>query len=166
MPLFIQDEPFTVEIDPMEPEIQRVEIRLRIALTEPIASTPPESVKSRVFVLDTAADYASIFPDDLVESALPAAGPLGGLIPVILWDGSQIERPMRDVTLWLYSNLPELENHPYRIDLNGGVVVLPTPASQVVNLLKPLLGMNALLDGNLRVELNCRTRHFSIWIPD
>jgi hypothetical protein len=81
-------------------------------------------------------------------------------------DGSVVEQPTRDVTLWLYSNMPESANRPYRIDLNGGVVILPHPAPEVQNFVRPLLGMNPLLDAGLRIELNAQTRCFSVWVPD
>ena len=166
MRLFIEDEPFAEELDPEEQSIRRVEIRLKVAITEPMVAAPPQEVKPLEFVLDTASDYATVFPNDLWTSGLSVAGPSGGWVTIILWDGSGIKRPMRDVTLWLYSNLPSFENQAHRIDLNGGVVVLKVPDPDVANLVKPVLGMNALLDAGVQIKLDCRAKHFSVWIPE
>ncbi len=166
MALFIENKPFSEEIDASDPTLRRVEVRLPIAITERTASAPPQTPTLLEFVLDTAADYANVFPDDLTASSIPLAGPSGGFVTIILMDGSTIERPMRNVTLWLYSNVPDLANQPYRIDPNGGAVVLPEPEPEVAALVRPLLGMNPLLDGGLRIELNAQTRCFSVWVPD
>jgi hypothetical protein len=170
MGLFIADDAFYFyeekETDaPALPPLQRVEIRFRMAITEPTVTNPPETPVFREFVLDTAADYANVFPADLEASGIPLEGPSGGEHPIILWDGSIAKGHMRDVTLWLYSNLPELANQPYRIDLHPGVLVLPAPDPDYADLVRPLFGMSALLDGGLEVHLNAQTQRFSVWVP-
>lgn len=165
MTLFIVDEPFSEKVDPSDPMIRRVEIRLRMAITEPTVSTPPLTSSPLEFVLDTGADYASVFEDDLAAWGIHLAAPSGGWITIVLGDGSTIQRPMQDVTLWLYSNIPGLANQPYRIDPNGGVIVLPARTPDMADLCS-LLGMNPLLDGRLRIDMNAETRCFSVWVPD
>ncbi|MBI1927117.1 hypothetical protein HYR99_23105 [Candidatus Poribacteria bacterium] len=165
MILFIANEPFSEEVNPSDPTIRRMEIRLRMVITEPTVSTPPPTSSPLEFVLDTGADYASVFEDDLAVCGISLAAPSGGWITLVLGDGSAIQRPMQDVTLWLYSNIPALANQPYRIDPNGGVVVLPARTPDMADLCS-LLGMNPLLDGRLRIELNAETRRFSVWVPD
>lgn len=163
--LFIENEPFSVEIYPGAPPIRQVEVRLRIALTKPTVLHAPPASAALPFVLDTAADYANVFPETLAAFGIPLEGPSGGYVRVILMDGSEVELPRRDVTLWLYSNIPALEHEPYRIELNGGVVVLPAPDPDIAAFVKPLLGMNPLVDAVLRLELNAQTRRFSVWVP-
>jgi hypothetical protein len=165
MTLFIEGERFSEETDASDPTIRRVEIRLRMALTEPTASAPPQTPALLEFVLDTAADCANVFPDDLVTSAISPNGSPAGWVDVILMDGSTTQLPLRNLTLWLYSNLPGLANQPYRIDPGSGVVVLPKPHPSVKTKVRSLLGMGPLLDAGLRIELNAHTRQFSIWVP-
>ena len=156
MTLFIADEPFfegEVE-DPSGEPFQFVEIRLRMAITEPNALAPPEAPALLEFVLDTGGDYVYVSPEHLVACGVPLEGPSGGKVLLTLADGSNTEGWRWDVTLWLYSNMPELENQPYRIDPNMGVLVFP----ESVPLARPLLGLNPLLDARLRIELNFLTR--------
>lgn len=168
MRLFIKDQPFHFyeEVDLSNQQLQRVEIRLKLTITEPNVKAPPQEPVLFDFVLDTAADYASVFPSNLGDSGIPVKGPSGGEVALILMDGSTIIRCMRDVTLWLYSSQTGLTNQPYRIDPNGGVVVLPEPNVEVAPLVLPLFGMNPLLDAGLRIELNAQTRLYSVWVPD
>ena len=164
--LFIDREEFSVESDASDPRIQRVEICIKIGLTEPYAGAPPPLADARLFVIDTGSDYSSVFLDDLIESGLPVRGPGGGQVRMILYDGSEVVRRRRDVTLWLYSNLRDAAPSPLRIDLSGGVIILPTPAPNIARLLKPVLGMKPLLDAGVRVDLDFGARRFSIWAPD
>ena len=164
MKLFIQDEAF-FGIDPSNPTPQHVEIRLSMAITEPDIPEPPATTTTLDFVLDTGADDALVFPNDLLDfGIIPEEGVSGGKETFILADGSKIELSRRDVTLWLYSNIPGLEDQPYPIDLNGGVVVFPDPDPGVN--VSPLLGMNPLLDAALKIEINAQTQQFSVWVPD
>jgi hypothetical protein len=163
------DEPFSEEeiTDASGNTFWRIEIRLRMALTERTASVPPENPALLEFVLDTAADYATVFPDDLSASGIPFAGPSGGFVTLTLMDSSRVQCPMRNVALWLYGNVPGLENQPYRIAPNGGVLILPQPDPNHPDAadLHPLLGMNPLVDAGLKIEINSQTRLFSVWVP-
>jgi len=178
MPLFIKKARFSEEIIKDSDDIlRRIDIRLPIAITKPSVSVPPRSPVIFEFVLDTGADYANVFPSQLLHSSIiPDAS--GGMVPLLLYDCSMIFVNMCDVTLWLYSNLKEFRNKPFRIDLNGGVVILPENQIQKKNsendhnnstrdnLPNPLLGMNALIDAGLKIELNAQSHRYSVWTPD
>jgi hypothetical protein len=73
--------------------------------------------------------------------------------------------PLRNVDLWLFSNIPALQYHPFQITLSRGVAFrnvdhLLDPESNC-----PLVGMGALVQAGLRVQLDCATRTVSVWIP-
>jgi hypothetical protein len=167
MILFIADEKFAIESDSRDPEIERVEMRLRIAITEPqVKSAPPRS-ESIEFVLDTGSDYAGVFPRNLATFDIPRDGPVTGWVDVSTIIGRETYGPMRAVILWLYGNVAGSENQAYPIYLKKGVVILPEldePNSTAPNL-RPLLGMNALIAAKLRIELDTKTRRFSAWVP-
>ena len=160
---FISDQPFTVEFDDKDPTIQRVELRLRMAITEPWSSLSDPSA-SIEFVLDTGTDYAEVFPQHLKAFGIdPETGPSGGWVDILLINGKKTEGRMRDATLWLFGNSSDGETHPYPIELSRGLVVIPKHDDSV-NLL-PVLGMNPLIDAGLRIELDAERQKFSAWIP-
>jgi hypothetical protein len=162
--LFIADGPFYEgeDVGPSGEPFRIVEIRLRMAITEPSIPDPPQTPTLLEFVLDTGADYANVSPDHLATCGIPLVGPPGGKVPLTLADGSNTEGWRRDVTLWLYSNMPELEDQPFRIDPSMGVVVFPESDP----LVRPLLGMSPLLEAGLRIDVSFSTRRFSVWVPD
>jgi hypothetical protein len=166
MRLFIHDQPFSEEQDPDDPTLRRVEVILRIAITEPTVAVPPVNPTLIDFALDTGSDYANVYPDDLSASGIPPEGFSGGRVTVVLSDGSTTVRPMRGVTLWLYSNLPELAGQPWRMDVNRGVVVLPASTDAVAPYVGALFGMNPLIDAGLRIDLDAKRLRFSVWVPD
>ena len=160
---FISEQPFTVEFDHQDPTIRRVEIRLRVAITEPWSS-PSDLSASIEFVLDTGTDYAEVFPQHLNAFGIdPNTGPSGGWVDVLLINGKKTEGRMRDATLWLFGNSSDREIDPYPIELSRGLVVIPKDDNSI-NLL-PVLGMNPLIDAGLRIELDGERQKFSAWIP-
>jgi hypothetical protein len=175
MILFIESEPFTIEPSDSDPTVQRVEIRLRVALTEPTAEAPAQPSASLDFVLDTGSDYASVYPENLDTFGIPQEGPSGGWLEVRTIGNQMIQAPTRDVILWLYSNMADKESRPYPVYLSHGVIVLPGPSAQTDPSEgawrthsadpRPLLGMNPLLDAGLRIELDARAGRFSAWVP-
>lgn len=167
MILFIADEEFAVESDSRDPEIERVEMRLRIAITEPEVKSAPARSECIEFVLDTGSDYAGVFPRDLEKFDIPQDGPVTGWVDVTTFLGREMYGPMRAVILWLYGNVAGCENQAYPIYLKKGVVILPEldkPNSSAPKL-RPLLGMNALIAAQLRIELDSQTKRFSAWVP-
>lgn len=160
---FISDQPFTIEFSQKDPTIRWVEIRLRMAITEPwdSASAPSSFID---FVLDTGSDYAKVFPQHLDAFGInPDTGPSGGWVDVYLADGTKTEGKMRDATLWLFGNSTEGKTDPYPIELSRGLVVIPKTEGSANS--PPVLGMNPLIDAGLRIELDAERQKFSAWIP-
>jgi hypothetical protein len=168
MKLFLDNIPFSEE--PREDlygrPLRHVVILLPITMIEPDAHAPPEAPTRLEFVLDTAADYTVVSRKDLAVSGIDPDGPKGGEMLGIMADGSIDRFEMRDVTLWLHSNLPDYSTQPKRIDLNGGVVIRPDPNPNEFPPARPLLGINALLDGRLRILLDADIKRCSVWVPE
>jgi hypothetical protein len=168
MILFIADEEFAIETDSRDPDIHRAEMRLRIAITEPEVKIAPPRSQSIEFVLDTGSDYAGVFPRDLATFDIPQDGPVTGWVEVSTIIGRETYGPMRAVILWLYGNVAGNENLAYPIYLKKGVVIFPEldePHSSSPKL-RPLLGMNALISAELRIEFDSKKKRFSAWIPE
>lgn len=171
MKLLVADEPFyTYPLEPTEdmslPAITRTELRVRVALTDLSETAPPPLSSARDFVIDTAADLVTAYFADLDAADLSLDPLIGIEQPVILWDGSLADAHLQAISVWVFSNQQALLDQPYRIDLLGGVLVFPDPDPEYAHFTRPLLGMNAFLDGGLRLLMDGQTRKFSLWIPD
>lgn len=172
---FIEGEPFSIEHDASDPTTQHVEIRLRVVMTEPTAEAPEPSSTPLEFVLDTGADYTSVYPEHLDAFGIPLEGPSGGPVEVTTIDDRTFWAPTRAVTLWLFGNIAGQEYSAYPVSLSRGVVILPGYDSSAETAdpvattgetgLQPLLGINSLLDARLKVEIDADSRRFSAWIP-
>jgi hypothetical protein len=73
---------------------------------------------------------------------------------------------LRDVDLWLVSNLLALQPTPFRITLHRGLpfhdfLTVPDPQFQ-----QPLVGIRALRSARLRVEINFDHDTVSVGTPD
>jgi hypothetical protein len=164
MPLFIKDVPFFQGqgTNPEGEEFEYVEVRLPMSITEPVGSNPPDDFNVD-FVLDTGSDTAIVSQDHLRDSHIPLSGASGGRIWVTWADGTKTLEQTRDASLWLYSNLSQWKDRPpYKIELNGGVVVCKESKSSI----RPLLGLNQLVDAGLRIELDAEKQLISVWVPD
>ena len=80
-------------------------------------------------------------------------------------DGASQEFPLRSADLWLVSNIPAFRDAPYRIALDDGIAFrdlhfLPHPESNC-----PLIGMMALENARLKMEMDFATRTVSVWVP-
>lgn len=79
--------------------------------------------------------------------------------------GAPQEYRLRSADLWLVSNIPALQDTPYRIELEDGVAFrdvafLPHPEKNC-----PLLGMRALEPPGIKVEIDFTVRTASVWVP-
>ena len=73
--------------------------------------------------------------------------------------------PVRDVDLWLVSNLATSPPPPYRIVLHRGLPFLDTPAVPDPHWQRPLIGVRALRTAGLRVEIDFGHDTVSVWTP-
>jgi hypothetical protein len=78
--------------------------------------------------------------------------------------GRSVAFPTRRLVLWLISNIPGENQHPYRIELNPGFSFHNTPAPDP-RYDRPLIGINALLRAHLRVQLDFAKETISVWTP-
>jgi hypothetical protein len=74
--------------------------------------------------------------------------------------------PVRDVDLWLVSNIPGSQLLPYRIVLHRGCPFQDTLAIPDPHFQRPLVGIRALRAARLRVEIDFAQDFISVWTPD
>jgi hypothetical protein len=140
---------------------------LPIVVTEPSLLSPPAVSLVQNWVLDIGnRGEAFAWRHHLLQAGLdPDRVRLPQAMTVRTVAG-KINVPVRDVDLWLVSNLPGQPPDPYRMVLHRGLpfhdtATVPDPHWQL-----PLLGMRALRAAGLRVEVDFAHDHVSIWTPD
>jgi hypothetical protein len=74
--------------------------------------------------------------------------------------------PVRDVDLWLVSNLTAGAPPPQRIVLHRGLPFHDSPAIPDPHFQQPLIGVRALRSAGLRVEIDFARDTLSVWTPD
>ena len=74
--------------------------------------------------------------------------------------------PVRDVDLWLVSNIPALQATPFRLVLHRGLAFLDSPALPDPEHQRPLVGIRAMRSAGLRVEIDFAADTVSVWTPD
>jgi hypothetical protein len=140
---------------------------LPIVVAEPSLVAPPPVTRVQEWVLDTGnRGEAFAWRHHLVLANLD---PDQGRLPqpmTIRTVAGKITVPVRDVDLWLVSNLPgSPPPEPYRLVLHRGlpfydVAVVPDPQFQ-----RPLVGIRALRAAGLRVEIDFGHDTVSVWTP-
>ena len=75
-----------------------------------------------------------------------------------------MELPLRRLNLWLVSNIPYLQQHPFRVRIDNGIHVFRTrrPATPLA---LPIIGMRALDRAGVKVLTDFSTRTVSVWVP-
>jgi hypothetical protein len=166
MRAFILRKPFDIDNDSADPTYQHVEARLRVGITEPDAREPPDPSTFLEFVYDPGCDYTTVSASHLTSLNLDPEAFVGGYVDVINKESEyEADCPVRRVSLWLFSELPEWADKPLRINLSRGVVVVRDRAPGVPCMERPLLGMNTFLDARVKVELDYEGRWISVLIP-
>ena len=88
--------------------------------------------------------------------------------PFGVWEPKPSARrpvPLRDVDLWLVSNLLSSPD-PYRVVLHRGLPFQDVHAIPDPHFQRPLIGIRALRAAALRVELDFLQDTVSVWTPD
>jgi hypothetical protein len=168
MPLFIDRLPFHVWTDQTRtPPLTYWTVVLPVLVTEPTLTAPPPAAQVQEWAVDTAnRGEAFAWRHHLIQAGLdPDQGRLPQPLTIRTVAG-QISVPVRDVDLWLVSNLPGSPLPPYRIVLQRGlpfqdVTTIPDPQFQ-----RPLIGIRALRTARLRVEIDFDNDTISLWTPD
>jgi hypothetical protein len=136
-------------------------------VTEPSLSAAPAISRVQDWVLDTGnRGEAFAWRQHLLLAGLdPDRGRLPQSMTIRTVTG-KMSVPVRDVDLWLVSNLPGSPTKPYRIVLHRGLPFLDTAALTDPNFQRPLLGMRALRAAGLRTEIDFANDTISVWTPD
>ena len=166
--LFIDRLPFHVWTDPTRtPPLSYWSVVLPVLITEPTLAGPPPVTQVQDWVLDTGnRGEAFAWRHHLIQAGIdPDQGRLPQAMSIRTITGN-LTVPVRDVDLWLVSNLTANQPSPYRVVLHRGlpfhdVPTLPDPQFQ-----RPLIGIRALRAAKLRVELDFAKDTVSVWTPD
>ena len=168
MPLFIDRLPFHRWTDPTRsPPLTYWTIVLPLAMTDPSLSSPPAVTQSEEWVLDTGnRGEAFAWRHHLVKAGLdPNRFRMPQPMSIRTVTG-RFTAPVRDVDLWLISNLPGPLLAPYRIVLHRGLPYRDVPTIPDPEFQRPLIGIRALRSAGLRAEIDFRQDTISIWTPD
>jgi hypothetical protein len=74
------------------------------------------------------------------------------------------ELPIRQVSLWLVSNIPALRQAPYALTLSPGVAFYDRSPRRPADLF-PLIGMGTFRRARLKVHLDFEAATISVWTP-
>lgn len=168
MPLFIDRLPLHCWTDPTRtPPLSYWTVVLPVMVTEPSLTGPPPVAQVQEWVLDTGnRGEAFAWRHHLVRAGLdPDQGRLPQPMTIRTVTG-KVTVPVRDVDLWLVSNVPVSLPDPYRMVLHRGWPFLDVPAVPDPQLQRPLLGVRALHAARLKVDIDFDQGTVSVWTPD
>jgi hypothetical protein len=168
MPLFIDRLPFHRWTDATRsPPLSYWTVVLPLIATEPSLTVAPVVALVQDWVLDTGnRGEAFAWRYHLVQTGLD---PDQGRLPqpmTIQTVAGKVNVPVRDVDLWLVSNLPGPPLEPYRIVLRRGLPFHDTPNIPDPYFQRPLVGVRALRTAKLRIEIDFNQDTVSVWTPD
>jgi hypothetical protein len=168
MPLFIDRLPFERWTDATRsPPLTYWTVVLPLMVTEPTLIAPPPVANVQLWALDTGnRGEAFAWRHHLVLAGLDTAQGRLPLPMTIRTVTGSMTVPVRDVDLWLVSNLRVATPDPYRMVLHRGlpfhdVATLPDP-----NLQRPLIGVRALRAAGVKAEIDFAGDTVSVWTPD
>ncbi len=168
MPLLIDRLPFHSWTDASRsPSLTYWTVVVPIMVTEPTLAGPPAAGRMQNWVLDTGnRGEAFAWRHHLVLAGLdPDAGRLPQPMTIRTVAG-KIVVPVRDVDLWLVSNLAAGAPPPHRIVLHRGLPFHDSPTIPDPHFQQPLIGVRALRSAGLRVEIDFARDTLSVWTPD
>jgi hypothetical protein len=166
--LFIDRLPFHCWTDSSRsPPLTYWTVVLPVMVTEPSLMVPPGISLVQEWVLDTGnRGEAFGWRHHLVLAGLdPDKGRLPQPMLIHTVTG-KVRVPVRDVDLWLVSNIPNQPVQPYRMVLHRGLpfqdaLTIPDPHFQ-----RPLIGIRALRAAGLRLDIDFAHDTVSVWTPD
>jgi hypothetical protein len=169
VPLFIDRQPLASWTDQTRsPPVTHWAVTLPVLISEPGLLAPPAGLPVVVWYLDTGHDgEAFAWRHHLLAAGLdPDQRRAAGQITLTTSLGTRMQIPIRAADLWLVSNVPALQNSPFRLPLSRGIPFRDVPAIPDPHLNRPVIGMRTLHRARLRVELNCVDETVSVWTPD
>ena len=167
MPLFLDRLPFDVWTDATRtPALTYWSVVFPVVVAEPTLTAPPPVNRVQEWVLDTRnRGEAFAWRHHLIQAGLdPDQGRLPQTMTIRTVAG-MITVPVRDVDLWLVSNLPA-SPPPYRVVLHRGLPFHDVPTLPDPHFQRPLLGIRAMRAAGLRVEIDFAADTVSVWTPD
>ena len=168
MPIFIDRLPFHVWTDATRsPPLPYWTIVLPVMVIEPLLTGPPGVSRVQEWVLDTGnRGEALAWRHYLLQAGIdPNHRRLPRPITIHTVAG-KVTAPVRDVDLWLVSNLSVSPPDPYRIVLHRGLPFMDVPTVPDPRFQRPLIGMRALRSAGLKVEIDFAHDTVSVWTPD
>ena len=168
MPLFIDRLPFHQWTDTTRtPPLTTWTVVLPVIVAEPFLSNPPPIAGVQEWVMDTGnRGEAFAWRDHLVRAGLDPDARRLPLPLTIRTVSGQVVVPVRDVDLWLVSNIPALQPQLFRIVLRRGLPFHDTPTMPDPQFQRPLIGIRAMRSAGLRVEIDFAADTVSVWTPD
>jgi len=135
--------------------------------TEPGLRVPPPPTHWHRWRIDTGyTGSAFVWRHHLLEAGIDPRQRIVGLSRAVLGAGSVREDLLiRYGRVWLFSNIPELRNHPFRLALNPGITFVNRDCRDDPRLATPVIGMRALRDAGVRVRVDCANDTVSLWVP-
>jgi hypothetical protein len=105
----------------------------------------------------------------LLEAGLDPAAHRGGTGEIRPAAGPAVERHRRKAHLLLFSNIPALEHHPFRLELSNGITLAEDADSDPADR-QPMVGMKALRAAGVQILFNLsgkttKRNDVSVWIP-
>jgi hypothetical protein len=169
VPLFIDRLPFHYWEDRTRtPPLGYWTIVLPVLLTEANLPAPPPGLLPQEWALDTGnrgEGYA--WRHHLIQAGLdPDQNRLPQPVAITAAVGGKTLVPIRQVDLWLVSNLPVSPPDPYRIVLHRGLPFQDVPTIPDPQFQRPLIGIRAMRAAGLRVEIDFAHDTVSVWTPD
>jgi hypothetical protein len=169
VPLFIDRLPFRCWTDRTRtPLLEYWSAEVPIIVSERDASRPSPSAHADDWVIDTGnRGVAFAWRHHLLQFGLdPDLRHAPGQVAIVTAMGGRNLVPIRRASLWLVSNLPELQGAPWRIDMIPGIPFRDVPSLPDPHFHRPLIGLRTLRRARLRVELDCDKNTLSVWTPD
>jgi hypothetical protein len=141
---------------------------LPVFVTDTNLATPPAGITQQEWVLDIGNRHEGFaWRHHLLVAGLdPDANQIPARMRMKSALGQQLTVPLREVDLWLLSNLPALQGAPFRLPLADGLPFRDVPQLPDPEFHRPLIGMRALRRAGLRVELDFAQDTISVWTPD
>jgi hypothetical protein len=167
MSLFIDRLPFHCWTDlTRTPPLSYWTIVLPVVVAEPSLLGPPPMALVQDWVLDTGnRGEAFAWRHHLVQAGLdPDQGRLPQPMTISTVAGKTTV-PVRDVDLWLVSNMSNSPPAPHRIVLHRGLPFHDSPTIPDPHFQRPLIGIRALRSAGLKVEIDFGHDTVTVWTP-
>jgi len=168
MPLFIDRLPFQCWTDASRsPPLPYWNVVLPVVVSEPSLVSAPSGLLAQDWIMDTGnSGEAFAWRHHLTLAGInPDLGRMAKPMTIVTVAG-KVTVPVRDVDLWLVSNLPGQPQAPYRIVLHRGLPFYDSSKVPDPHFQRPLIGIRALRSAGLRVDIDFARDTISVWTPD